>query len=100
MKKSIITAILFLFIAYPLKAQNCSRFYPMNEGTTFQYTSLNKKGKTEGVADYQITRVFNDGPSTSATMQISYKDDKGEELFNTDYTFTCTGNVVSIDYES
>lgn len=89
-----------VWFSVPVSAQNCSKYYPMIEGATFQYTNYNKKGKTEGVSDYKVSAVNTSGDVTSATMSIALTDEKGKEIYTTDYNFTCTGNMVSIDYES
>ncbi|NNC35661.1 MAG: hypothetical protein HKO09_12360, partial [Croceitalea sp.] len=96
MKKSIITAILFLFIAYPLKAQNCSRFYPMNEGTTFQITMYDKKDKVSGVMDY----VIKEASGNTATMYYEMQDEKGKMLTSSEYDITCSDDGVTIDFSS
>ena len=31
---------------------------------------------------------------------MNLKDQKGKEIYKTDYRFTCTGNMVNIDYKS
>ena len=49
----------------------------MVEGASFQYTNYNKKGKNEGVVSYKVTDVTTTGNSTSATMSIDLKDEKG-----------------------
>jgi hypothetical protein len=72
----------------------------MEEGTAFEYTMYNKKGKTDGISSYQVTTVENNGGSTTATMAISFTDDKGKDVYSSDYSFTCTGNMVTIDYQS
>lgn len=100
MKRSLIALCLIALFSIPVSAQNCSKYYPMVEGATFQYTNYNKKGKIEGVAEYKVSDVNTSGDITSATMSIELKDDKGKEIYTTDYNFTCTGNMVSIDYES
>jgi len=80
--------------------QNCSHYYPMEEGATFQYTNYDKKGRTEGIADYKITEVVTNEGTTQATMSIALTDEKGKEIYNTSYSFSCANNKVSIDYES
>ena len=72
----------------------------MEEGTSFQYTMTNKKGKTEGVTDYSITNVENTGGVTTATMNMKFTDEKGKEILVSDYKISCTGDVVKIDYNS
>jgi hypothetical protein len=72
----------------------------MEEGSTFQYTMYDKKDKVEGVTDYVVSKVENDGGNTMATMKLTYTDDKGKNVLESDYNITCTGNGVKIDYES
>jgi len=79
---------------------NCSKYYPLKEGTTFQYTMYNKKGKSEGSSDYKITNVDNSGGETTATMAMTFSDKKGKEIFTSDYKYTCTGEGIKIDYNS
>lgn len=78
----------------------CSKYYPMEEGTSFQYTMYDKKGKTEGTTDYKITNVSTDGGTTSATFEFKFVDNKGEEVFNSDYSISCSGDGIKIDYAS
>ncbi|EAR00625.1 hypothetical protein [Maribacter sp. HTCC2170] len=97
--------ILFLFGIILLTtsfaaAQNCSKYYPMVEGATMQYTNYNKKGKTEGIATYLVSNVKTSGDVTAATMAIELRDEKGKEIYKTDYNFTCSGNMVTVDYKS
>lgn len=93
----IFSCFLFTTTAF---SQGCSKFYPMEEGTSFQYTMTNKKGKTEGITDYSITNVENSGGVTTATMNMKFTDEKGKEIFVSDYKLSCTGDVVKIDYNS
>ncbi|MGB5377240.1 hypothetical protein [Muriicola sp.] len=100
--KSIILSILIAFFAIPstFSKSDCSKYYPMQEGATFQYTNYNAKGKTEGIVDYEVTEVTNNGDSTAATMAIEMKDEKGKDIYNTSYSFSCADNKINIDYQS
>ncbi|MEZ4969671.1 MAG: hypothetical protein R2814_08440 [Flavobacteriaceae bacterium] len=89
----------FLFTSTAL-SQNCSKFYPMEEGSSLQYTMTNKKGKTEGITDYSITNVENSGGTTTATMNMKFTDEKGKEIIVSDYKISCNGGAVKIDYNS
>jgi len=101
MKTNIISALgSFLFLINVNAQNNCSKYYPMIEGASFEYTNYNKKGKTEGTASYKVSQVSTVGENTSATMEMNLKDEKGKEIYNSDYSFTCTGNMVTVDYES
>ena len=81
-------------------SQDCSTYYTMIEGAKFQYTNYNKKDKPEGKIDYTVTEVINSGDGTTATMNIVFTDEKGEQYLTNDYQFTCQGDVVTIDFES
>ncbi len=78
----------------------CSKYYPMEEGVTFQYTNYNKKGKEEGFVDYKISKVTESNGETKATLSIQYSDKKGKAPFEMSYGMTCTGNGLKIDFES
>ncbi len=94
------TLAAFFMITVGLGQSECSKYYPMTEGATFQYTNYNKKGKTEGIADYKVTEVSDVGGATQATMSIALRDEKGKEIYTSGYSFSCADNKVRIDYES
>ena len=101
MKNTLFTLLIILIAATTISAQDgCSKFYPMSQGTSMEYTNYNKKGKVEGVSSFKVTEVNNNGGTTNATMAINLKDEKGKEIYNTDYKLSCTGNMVTLDYES
>lgn len=98
--KKLIVSIVMIITATCVTAQDCSKYYPMIEGSNFTYTSYNKKGKTDGSVNYKITNVSVQEGSTSATMALQYFDAKGKEILTSDYNFSCNGNSVKIDFES
>jgi hypothetical protein len=101
MKTKSLLVLFFLIGIISLTAQdNCSKFYPMTEGVSMEYTNYNKKGKVEGISSYKITETNTVGNTTNATMAINLKDEKGKEIYSTDYKLSCTGNMVTLDYES
>ncbi|WP_350293809.1 hypothetical protein [uncultured Croceitalea sp.] len=101
MKKLTITIILSVFfIQLGISQANCSKYYPMIEGASFEYTNYDKKGKSDGTASYKVINVSTRGDNTSATMAMELNDKRGKQIYKTDYNFTCTGNMVVIDYKS
>ncbi|SEK70843.1 hypothetical protein SAMN04488008_1026 [Maribacter orientalis] len=101
MKTKLLLILFFLLGIISLTAQdNCSKFYPMTEGVAMEYTNYNKKGKVEGISSYKVIETNTVGNTTNATMAINLKDEKGKEIYNTDYKLSCTGNMVTLDYES
>lgn len=95
--KTTLTFLSALFIITLGFSQNsCSKYYPFNEGTTFQITSYDKKGKKQSVVDYSISNVTNN----TATFNTTVYDAKGKEVTTTNYNITCEDDVVSIDFNS
>ncbi|SIQ94163.1 hypothetical protein SAMN05421797_104241 [Maribacter ulvicola] len=72
----------------------------MDKGVSMEYTNYNKKGKVQGISSYEVVEATNSGGTTNATMAINMTDGKGKNAYSTDYNLTCTGNVVTLDYES
>ena len=101
MNTKVFLYLTLIFIGPSLFGQNnCSKYYPMEEGSTFQYTMYNKKDKVEGVTNYVVSEVSSSDGNTTATMKLTFTDDKGKNVLESDYKITCTGDGVKIDYES
>ena len=101
MKKTVLfLAFNFLVSGFLLAQDLCSKYYPMKDGSTMQYTSYNKKGKVDGMHKYAISDVKNTDGETSATFQIEFNNGKGKKEFETKYEITCTGTGIKIDYMS
>ncbi|WP_396591752.1 hypothetical protein [Allomuricauda sp. R78024] len=101
MKKVLISAVIcFLSTQIGTAQSECSKYYPLEDGASFQYTSYNGKGKLQGKTDYTVTNVSDSGGKTSATMEMKYQDHKGKEVMSSEYGFTCEGDVVKIDFQS
>ncbi len=101
MKNTILlfTAILF-GISSTVGQNNCSKYYPMKEGTTFEYTQFDKKGKNNGTSNFTITNSQNKNGETVATMHMKYIDKKGKNTYESNYNITCTGDGIKIDFAS
>ena len=97
MKTKIIVLISVFFISFSSLSQNaCKAYYPFEEGTKFEITNYNKKGKKEGVVKYEVTNVN----GNEATIKTVIFDAKGKEITTSNYKVMCEGNKVSIDFKS
>ncbi len=96
--------ILSLLICYTVTSafaqSKCSRFYPLEEGTSFQYTLYNNKDKVDGTTEYMVTDVNNENGNTNATMKIKFVDSKGKNVIESDYKISCTDSGIKMDYQS
>ncbi|NAS14397.1 DUF3108 domain-containing protein [Poritiphilus flavus] len=100
MKNVFITlCLIFLGSSYAL-SQNCSKYYLIEENATFQYTMYGKNGKSDGTIDYRVSDVNSDGSVTHAKMNMKVKDKKGKKVAESSYNLSCSGDKVTIDFES
>ncbi len=101
MKKQFLLLLTWVVgLSFGTAQDNCSSFYPMNEGASYQYKMFNGKGKLEGSTSYLVSEVNNNGGNTKAAMKLKFEDAKGKNAFESDYTITCTGDGIKIDYKS
>ena len=101
MKNFLLCISAFLLTLTLCRAQDgCSKFYPLEEGTSFQYTNYDKKGKIAGTVDYTISKVLSEGSATNATYDMTLSDKKGKQIFESNYEISCENGMVSIDFES
>lgn len=97
MKTKILILISVFFISFSSFSQSaCAVYYPFEEGTKFEITNYNKKGKKEGLVKYDITNIENN----IATIKTTIYDAKGKEITTTSYKIMCEGNSISIDFKS
>ncbi len=99
--KTFINTFLLLFItSIGISQNNCSKYYPLNEGTKFQITVYDKKDKPSGVIDYDVVNVRNSGGDKIGTINSKMTDSKGKQIADTSFEVSCNGEVVSIDFKS
>lgn len=101
MKKILLSALSAILFSFSSFAQlNCSKYYPMKEGTSFQYTNYDKKAKADGTSTYTVSKVETTGEKTIATMSIQIADKKSKELMQSTYEVICSDGGIKIDFES
>lgn len=96
MKTTLALLSAFFIITMGFSQNTCSKYYPFNEGTTFQITSYDKKGKKQSAVDYSISNVAN----STATFNTTIYDAKGKEVTTSNYKVTCKDDAISIDFNS
>lgn len=98
--KYITTILAVLAFNGSFAQDNCSTYYPFEEGTTFQITNYDRKDKTTGVLDYKVVDVNSTDDGKTATIEMRVTDKKGEEVMDNDFNVTCANGVTSIDFKS
>ncbi len=101
MNKFLILSIALLGFMTTTKAQtDCSKFYPLNEGTKFQITVYDKKEKPVGIIDYDVMNVRQSGGNKIGTINSKMTDGKGKQITDNTFEVSCNGKAVSIDFKS
>lgn len=95
MRTPILISVFFCIISTAI-SQDCSKYFPMEEGVKFQITNYDKKDKVSGVMDYIVKEVS----GNTATMSYDMHDDKGKMITSSEYGVTCTNDGVKIDFSS
>ena len=86
----------FIGFVTSVYSQDCSKYFPMDEGAKFQITNYDKKDKVSGIMDYVVKEVS----GNTATMFYEMKDEKGKILNSSEYGITCTDEGLKIDFSS
>ena len=100
MKKQILVLLAIISTSFTGFSQDCSAFYPFEEGISFQVTNYDKKGKIVAVTDHTVKAITTSGGDATATINSLVKDKKGETITDGEYEIVCAGNEVSIDVKS
>lgn len=96
-KRTFILVIAFV-LSSTLQAQklNCSKYYPLQKGATFELTNYNRKGKINSLSNYKVKNVV----GKKATLLTKISNRKGKHLMDTEYDVSCVGNGISISFKS
>ncbi|TDQ33420.1 TapB family protein [Zeaxanthinibacter enoshimensis] len=81
-------------------SQDCSKYYPLQEGSRLEYTNYDKKDKPDGTVTYEVISSENTSDGTTALMQMSLRDQDGEEVMQSEYEIRCKDDIVQIDFKS
>ena len=99
MRKLTLCFTLVFAAVFTMMAQNdCSTFFPFEEGALMEYASYDKKGRLESTVSHKVAFVDDtDGGGLRARVETTIKDDEGDEQLTNDYEIFCSDNVISFD---
>ena len=96
MKKFLIPGFIILS-ATGIYAQDCSKYYFMQENKTVEMTIYNKKGDPSGKQVYNINGVSNSGGTTTANVNTEMFDKKGKSVAKSSGKYECKAGVVMVN---
>lgn len=98
----IISLLLSCFTGYLTShAQGvCSKYYPMEEGTSFQLTSYNSKDKIMSIVNYLVSETSAIPGGQQSTILTEIMNNKEEITATSEYDIVCENDLVSVDFKS
>jgi hypothetical protein len=78
-------------------SQTCDMFLPLEEGTTWEVTSYNAKGKEQDTQINTITSKKTIDSGEEATVKMEIKDAKEKDQIDMEYTVLCTADHLEMD---
>ena len=90
-------SILLLIFTISLSAQECDTYLLLKEGSSFEYTNYDKKGKPLTVGNHQAVSVSSDGGKYKSDIKLDVKDLKKGDTFTMEYEVGCENGILSID---
>jgi hypothetical protein len=80
-----------------LQAQDCSAFFPFEKGTSWEFTSYNKKGNVTNKANQLITMLDEEDGIITAKINSTITDAKGDDPYESSFNMRCVDGIVSFD---
>ena len=97
--KFLALAILILTLKIASKAQNCSFYYPMQEGAELVYTNYDKKDKISGKSSQQSTKLSKTSGATTAEVLMKTFDKKDKPITESTMSVRCEDGVFFVSME-
>ena len=95
----LLTVFSLLVFVYTGFAQDCTYFYPMEEGTLIELRHYDKKAKVSGTTRQEITNKQINAGAVAITIHNTFFDEKGKELMTSDLTMECKDGVFTFDMD-
>ncbi len=99
MKKGLLLLLAIAFVQLGF-AQDCTSFFPQEEGTQLLLKSYNKKDKLESIVRQTLVSKKNEGGAMIYEVHQETADDKDELLMENDYVFRCEDGRFIIDMKT
>jgi len=90
----------FFLVAAGAKAQDCTPFYSMREGTSASYEYYDAKDKKTSSSSILIKEVNKTGEKIEAVVAMTMKDKTNQEMFQGITRMTCKNDTLFMDVGS
>jgi hypothetical protein len=100
MKKLLLFSGLIMAFFVTSQAQDCTAYFPAEEGTVVELEQFDSKGKLTGSSEQKLLSKEESGNSVKWTVQNTVKDNKGEAIMESELTFECRDGVFYFDMDN
>ncbi len=95
--KKIIILFLFVLSTAGLFAQECTSYFPVKIGSTWEMAHYGKKDKLEGTTSSQISAFEDTETGYIATISMISTDEKSKETVNAELYVKCENGIIFYD---
>lgn len=86
-----------LLNSFTLGGGDCSGYYPVKEGTTFEISSYSAKGVLTGTSKCTIGKDSTAADTLILLISGAWSDAKGKEMRTTDFNVKCVNGVIFLN---
>lgn len=100
MKHTNLLILLLLCFLPTLQAQNCTFYFPQNEGAVLELTQYDKKGKVENVTLHKVKKNNSTANRTEIVVAYEYHGKEVEDNFESsgEYTVFCEDGTYKFEF--
>ncbi len=100
MKRILLLSVFgLLVLIYQGAAQDCTFFYPIEEGTLIELKHYDQKAKLSGSTRQEIIDKQINGGAISITIKNTFFDEKGNEMMTSELTMECKDGIFTFDMD-
>lgn len=96
MKKILILSLFVFTISNQAKSQ-CNPYFNVKEGVSWEMTSYNAKGKTQGKTKHEVISFSETSSGYESVVKMTAYDKKDKESFQTELGISCADQVMKFD---
>ncbi len=99
MKRTLLIFLAGIATHSGLKAQ-CNEYPPLKEGTLWEWTMYDKKGKEAGKTIQEVTAFSETADGYELTLNVQHQDKKGEKSPPMEMTMACRNGAIYVDMKN
>ncbi len=96
MRKVFILSLVVFAINNQVEAQ-CNPYFNVKEGASWEMTSYNAKGKTQGKTKHEVISFSETSSGYESVVKMTAYDKKDKESFQTELGISCADQVMKFD---